>query len=37
MNRILIYRWKAYLYEDIIEAFHRLGYETEEMSQHLLN
>lgn len=36
-GKVLIYRWKAYTYEDIIDGFHRLRYETEEMEQHFKN
>ncbi len=37
MKRILIYRWKAYNYRDIIYTFEKLGYEVEEVHQDLLN
>ena len=29
MKKILIYRWKAYNYDDVIAAFQKLGFETE--------
>jgi spore maturation protein CgeB len=37
MKKILIYRWKAYNYKDIIQEFTALGYEIEEIHQDLYN
>lgn len=34
---ILIYRWKAYNYTDVIETFKRLGHTVEELEYHLDN
>ncbi len=34
---ILVYRWKSYNYEDILQTFLNLGYETEEIWQDLKN
>ena len=35
--KILIYRWKAYNYIDVIETFKRLGHTVEELAYHLDN
>ena len=35
MKKILIYRWKAYNYDDVIAAFQKLGFETEIIRQRL--
>ncbi len=35
--KILVYRWKAYNYQDIINNFILLGHEVEEIKQDLLN
>lgn len=37
MKKILMYRWKAYNYLDIIENFKRQGYEVVEYSQRLFS
>ena len=37
MKRILMYRWKAYNYEDIKHTFERMGYEVKEVYKDLLN
>ncbi len=36
-EKILLYRWKAYNYADIIEQFIRMGYEVVEVHQELYN
>lgn len=36
-SKILLYRWKAYNYRDIIEQFTRMGYEVVEVHQELYN
>ena len=35
--KILIYRWKAYNYNDIIACFRRMGHQVDEISQKLMN
>ncbi|MCR5145566.1 MAG: DUF3880 domain-containing protein [Lachnospiraceae bacterium] len=37
MSKILVYRWKAYNYIDVMAAFVKMGYEIDEISQNLLN
>ncbi|WP_036977592.1 CgeB family protein [Pseudobutyrivibrio sp. MD2005] len=37
MNKILMYRWKAYNYKDIKCTFESMGYEVKEVWQDLLN
>lgn len=37
MKKILCYRWKAYNYPDVIEAFRANGYEVSQISQKLLS
>ena len=37
MNKILMYRWKAYNYKDIKRTFESMGYEIKEVYQDLLN
>lgn len=37
MKRILVYRWKAYNYDDVIAAFRRAGFEVKCIYQKLLN
>ncbi|MDD6380118.1 MAG: DUF3880 domain-containing protein [Lachnospiraceae bacterium] len=37
MKKILIYRWKAYNYDDVIAAFQKLGFETKIIRQNLDN
>jgi spore maturation protein CgeB len=37
MKKILLYRWKAYNYKDIIEEFSRMDYEVTEVHQELYN
>ena len=37
MKKILMYRWKAYNYLDIIENFKKQGYEVVEYSQRLFS
>ncbi len=36
-KRILMYRWKAYNYTDIIASFEKMGYEVEEVYQRLFS
>lgn len=35
--RILIYRWKAYNYTDIIASFQQMGHQVDEIKKHLEN
>ena len=37
MAKILVYRWKAYNYIDVMSTFAKLGYEIDEISQPLMN
>ena len=37
MKKILMYRWKAYNYDDIKHTFEMMGFTIEEVSQDLLN
>ena len=37
MAKILVYRWKAYNYIDVMSTFAKMGYEIDEISQPLMN